>query len=132
MDSALRDLVWRRANRRCEYCRIPDQYDYLPFSIDHIIAEKHRGQTVEENLALACCHCNGSKGSNIASIDETTGELVRLFQPRADAWTDHFVCLAGVIRGLTPIGRATVHVLNINDPDRVEVRELLMQQGVSF
>jgi hypothetical protein len=28
--------------------------DVLPFQIDHIIAEKHHGPTVAENLALSC------------------------------------------------------------------------------
>lgn len=39
MDRALRELVWRRAEDRCEYCRMPQEYDDAPFEIDHIIAE---------------------------------------------------------------------------------------------
>jgi HNH endonuclease len=132
MDSTLRNLVWLRAGNRCEYCRIPDEYDYLPFAIDHIVAEKHRGETIEQNLALACCHCNGFKGSNIASIDEVSGELVRLYHPRTDKWGEHFVCTNGVIAGRTAVGRATIHVLNINDPERIELRELLIAQDVAF
>lgn len=83
----------------------------LPFQIDHIIAEKHAGQTVESNLALACPHCNRFKGPNIAGIDPASGEPVRLFHPRVDIWEDHFTFEGARIIGVTPIGQATVQVL---------------------
>ena len=38
MDSALTDFVWQRAGACCEYCRMPQIYDELPFEIDHAIA----------------------------------------------------------------------------------------------
>jgi 5-methylcytosine-specific restriction endonuclease McrA len=62
-----------------------------PFQIDHIIARQHAGTSDEQNLALACIHCNRFKGPNIAGLDPETGELVRLFHPRTDKWADHFV-----------------------------------------
>jgi HNH endonuclease len=43
MQRDLEQLVWGRANRCCEYCRIPADVSLLPFQIDHIIAEKHGG-----------------------------------------------------------------------------------------
>src|SRR5437899_1311035 len=46
--------VWKRAGDRCEYCLIPQSAFPLPFQIDHILAEKHGGETIEDNLALAC------------------------------------------------------------------------------
>ncbi|HEX7774563.1 MAG TPA: HNH endonuclease signature motif containing protein, partial [Pyrinomonadaceae bacterium] len=52
-----------------------------PHEPDHLIALKHGGQTTFENLALACFVCNRFKGSDIASIDAVTGELVGLFNP---------------------------------------------------
>jgi 5-methylcytosine-specific restriction endonuclease McrA len=57
MDPDLRSLVLHRANGICEYCHMPAQYDPAGFEIDHIIAEKHHGPTVPENLALACFPC---------------------------------------------------------------------------
>jgi 5-methylcytosine-specific restriction endonuclease McrA len=54
MDSQLRQLVWQRASSRCEYCQFPAQFAEAPFQIDHIIAQKHGGETNAENLALAC------------------------------------------------------------------------------
>jgi len=45
-----------------------------------------------------------------------------LFNPRSDQWSDHFVIQGGHIIGLTPTGRATVRLLNMNAPRRVELR----------
>ena len=38
----------------CEYCQLPQASPSIPFEIDHIIARKHGGTTVAENLALSC------------------------------------------------------------------------------
>ena len=54
MDEALRQLVRQRAADRCEYCHLPAEYTDAPFQVDHIIAEKHHGPTIEENLAWSC------------------------------------------------------------------------------
>jgi hypothetical protein len=35
-----------------------------------------------------------------------------------------------VLVGLTPIGRATIEVLNINNEERVELRALLISNGL--
>ena len=82
--------IWKRAGDRCEYCLIPQSAFPVPFQVDHILAEKHGGQTVPDNLALACPHCNRFKGPNIAGLDPDTRELTRLFNPRSDTWADHF------------------------------------------
>ena len=42
---SLRDQVRQRAKARCEYCQLPQTCTVLPHEIDHIIAQKHRGQT---------------------------------------------------------------------------------------
>ena len=101
-----------------------------PFKIDHIVAEKHGGPTVPGNLALACPHCNRYKGPNIAGLDPDTGQLVRLFHPRKDFWTEHFAFDGPHIVGRTAVGRATVHVLAMNAPDLLLLRlELLSERG---
>ena len=61
-DRALELEVVRRAQGRCEYCHFPETAAELPFHVDHIIAEKHGGQTVSSNLAWACFSCNLHKG----------------------------------------------------------------------
>jgi hypothetical protein len=78
---ALAQRVWQRARARCEYCQMPQEFDPLPFQIDHIIARKHRGRTRMENLALACFACNNHQGPNIAGIDPDTHAVTPLFHP---------------------------------------------------
>lgn len=66
--------------------------------------------------------CNLAKGSNLAGIDAATGAIVPLFHPRRDSWPAHFAVQDVLIVGLTPMGRATVRVLNMNAVDRTELR----------
>ena len=83
--------------------------------IDHIYAEKHGGETVLDNLCLACTDCNRHKGSNLCSLDPQTGEIVTLFHPFKDDWKEHFKLLAnGKIQPLTAKGRVTERVLTFN------------------
>ena len=126
MDDALRAAVASRAAHRCEYCHILDEDDAFSFHIEHIIALKHGGSRQLENLAHACQHCNLHKGPNLAGIDPVTGAITPLFHPRRQLWTDHFSTDKLQIVGLTPTGRATIHVLAMNDPDRVQLRALLI------
>ncbi len=76
------ELVWNRAEARCEYCRMPQACDELRFQIDHIIARQHGGLTRAGNLGLACYACNHHKGPNLAGIDPAAGRIERLFHPR--------------------------------------------------
>src|SRR5688500_12855350 len=107
MEKSLYHLVWQRAESRCEYCRVHQDYDVLTFEVDHVVALKHRGLTHPNNLALACFACNNHKGSNIAGVDSETGTIVRLYHPRSDVWDEHFAWRGAVLAGRTPIGRAT-------------------------
>src|SRR5271156_4058676 len=127
MNRELQQLVWDRASGRCEYCRFPSELAEAPFQIDHITSRKHGGFTLAENLALACYYCNSYKGSDIAGIDPSTGRIVRLFHPRNDRWAEHFVWDGPTLRGLSAIGRATIHVLWINPPLAVESRRLAQE-----
>lgn len=120
--SALRHLVYERANGCCEYCLISEDVSFAKHQIDHVIAEKHGGLTVEDNLALSCTICNKHKGSDIASIDNETGEIVPLFNPRKDVWSEHFKIENGIFIGLTPNARATIRLLQINTLMRIEER----------
>ena len=59
-----------------------------------------------------------------------TGELTPLFNPRADSWGTHFTLAEGVIVAGTDSGRATVMLLRLNDPERVEERRVLGVAGL--
>ncbi len=125
IDAALRELVRTRAVGLCEYCRISERFTLAEHEIDHIIALKHGGQTVAENLALCCAICNRYKGSDIASIDPEAGQLAPLFHPRIDRWDDHYRLQNGEILARTSTGRVTVRLLQMNRSTRIRERQLL-------
>jgi hypothetical protein len=125
----LRRLVVERASKCCEYCFISQADSFLPFEIDHIISEKHRGKTNADNLCLSCPDCNAYKGSDIGSIDPETGQLTFLYNPRTQKWSDHFHMDGIIIQPLTPEGRVTVLLLQINHPDRIAERNVMAQLG---
>ena len=128
MTRNLAGAVSRRAGGRCEYCHLPDAVCPWPFHTDHIIARQHGGTTVLENLALACLHCNRHKGPNIAGSDPLTGEVIRLFHPKAGSLDRPFRVARSHSHGKDGHRRVTIRVLLINDPDFVAVREPLMQE----
>lgn len=127
--NALRRLVYQRAAGKCEYCLLDEQYTIKCHHVDHIYAQKHNGETTENNLCLSCADCNLHKGSDFASFDPKTGEPAMLFHPRRNRWSDHFELDGATIRPLTPQGRATVRLLHMNDPERVLERAILSEFG---
>ena len=126
---SVRRLVIERAQGRCEYCLL--HQDDVPFShhVDHLIPLKHGGQTESNNLALACLECNRHKGSDLTAIDPADGTIVLLFNPRSQAWDEHFAIEGARIIGKTPVGRATVVLLRLNGRTRVIQRQALMDAG---
>ena len=129
ISASLRREVRERARERCEYCLVAESQVFFPHEPDHLIARKHGGKTLSENLALACFDCNRFRGSNIASIDGVTQELVGLFNPRTQRWSEHFRLQGGRILPLTATGRVTEQILRLNLSVRVEVRERLAAMG---
>lgn len=130
MDAATRSIVRRRAADRCEYCRIPQEATpFIPFHVEHVVARQHARDDSPDNLALACDRCNAFKGPNLTSIDPESGEVVALFNPRKDDWSEHFRLEGGELIGLTPTGRATVRLLNVNAIRRVELRVEWIEEG---
>lgn len=125
MDAAMRDLVRRRAENRCEYCRLPQDAVDFAFHVEHVIARQHGGGDAPDDLALACDRCNLHKGPNLTAIDPVSGAVVRLFDPRREDWNDHFRSDAAIMLGLTPTGRATVRLLEMNAARRVALRAAL-------
>lgn len=113
ISAPLRRLVRERAGDCCEYCLIHQNNNFLPFEIDHIVSEKHGGETDAENLCWSCSTCNGYKGSDVASYDAVTKALAPLYNPRTASWHTHFALDVAQIVPQTAIGRVTVAILKL-------------------
>lgn len=122
VSDALRHLVIERATQACEYCLLPNVLSFYPHEVDHVIALKHRGQTIAENLAYACWRCNRFKGSDLGSFDPETGDFCFLFNPREQLWSEHFTLSAGQVVGRSPEGRTTALLLKLNTGERIQER----------
>jgi hypothetical protein len=130
MMEAARQEVRHRAGGRCEYCRFHESHLPLwPFHLDHVQAEQHGGGENPGNLAWSCQRCNLRKGTNLSGVDPDSAAVVQLFHPRQDAWAEHFALRDGRIEGLTPTGRATAWLLQMNAEERVTLRRLLAEAG---
>ena len=130
MDAFTRELVRRRAQCHCEYCRVHEDDDpLLAFHVEHIVAKQHGGTDSRGNLAYACHQDNFHKGPNLTGIDPRTGKITRLFHPRRHKWSWHFRWDGSLLVGRTAIGRTTVAVLGMNLPHRVALRGALIAAG---
>ncbi len=128
----IRQAVAERAAKRCEYCQLPVDGQVATFPVDHVVPESRSGPTALDNLALACPHCN-SKWACERDTDPVTGQVVALFNPRVQIWSDHFQwSRRDPVRldGKTPCGRATIERLQINAPTMLEARRLLRLAGL--
>lgn len=126
--AALRRFVAARAEWRCEYCGIAEADTWFGCEVDHIVSEKHGGRTEAENLALACLPCNRHKGSDVATVRED-GTVIELFHPRRHPWDGHFKAEGLHLAGRTEVGQATVRLLRMNLPERLEERRWSARQG---
>lgn len=112
--AGLRRLVIQRAGHRCEYCKLSQEGQEATFHIDHIIPVAAGGETVAENLALACVSCSLRKAARQTAVDPQSGQEVALYNPRRDVWHEHFQWDGVHLVGLTATGRATVEALKMN------------------
>lgn len=128
---SLRARVAEQARHRCGYCLTTEAIVGCSLEIEHILPRARGGPTAEANLWLACSPCNDHKGNRIAAVDPDSGIHTPLFDPRRDAWHEHFAWApAGdYIVGLTPVGRATVRALRLNRPVLVAARRLWVRAG---
>ena len=110
----LRKIVVKRAANRCEYCGLSQEGQEATFHVDHIITIVSGGETILENLALACVSCSLRKAARETGRDPISSEEVRLYHPRRDVWSKHFYWDGIYLVGLTSIGRATAELLQMN------------------
>lgn len=99
--------------------------------IDHVIPIKNGGETILDNLCLACINCNDHKLAAMVAIDPETNQEVTLYNPRIDIWTNHFQWDNSriVLLGKTATGRATIERLKINDVDMILSRKVWVAAG---
>jgi len=142
----LRQQVAQRAKGLCEYCHAAEQWQYVRFTVDHVLPLAQGGLDSVENFALACFHCNRKKGTKITATEPQSGAVIPLFNPWQQIWEEHFAWSEDRLSvvGLTVVGRATVMALELNRERILKIRaaDLLVgrhpppddpiQQTVSF
>jgi hypothetical protein len=93
------------------------------FHIEHIVPGSRGGLTELANLAWACPSCNLRKSARTHGRDPDSGLIVPLFHPRLDLWHEHFLWDRYQLVGQTPVGRATILLLDLNHPRRLMIRK---------
>ena len=121
----LRKQVAKRASYQCEYCKLYESDSFLSFEVEHIIARKHGGGDEILNLAYACPQCNQYKGTDLTTFIGNYQNIVPLFNPRLQVWSENFEVRGGVIFAKSEVGEATIKLLKLNTPERIELRKLL-------
>jgi hypothetical protein len=131
ISEALRQRVLEQAGNRCGYCLSAQQYMMGQLEIEHIRPKSLGGDDSEDNLWLACRLCNGYKGSQIEALDPESGQVITLYNPRFQLWSQHFKWSeSGThIVGKNPRGRATILALQLNNPVAVTVRQNWVSAG---
>jgi hypothetical protein len=129
--SALRQRLAEQARGRCGYCLTQEIVSGVPLTVEHILPISKGGRTVEENLWLSCRLCNEAKGVLTEATNPESGTMVDLFNPRLQAWADHFAWSEDGTRviGRTPTGRSTVNALSLNGELRVAARAIWVEAG---
>jgi len=128
---AIRDTVATTDRHQCVYCQTQKQLIGRALEIDHIVPESLGGDDDLSNLCQACVTCNRHKAAKTMGIDPQTNENAPLFHPRRQEWSAHFSWSEDNVRviGLTPIGRATVELLQMNNDDVVRSRRIWVSWG---
>ncbi len=73
ISETLKSQVRQRANGLCEYCHAIEKWQFVQFTIDHVMPVSQGGSNNLQNLALACFHCNRKKYVKSSAIDPETG-----------------------------------------------------------
>ncbi|MCL4247428.1 MAG: HNH endonuclease [Anaerolineae bacterium] len=130
IDDALRKLVTERAAGLCEYCQAA-QLIVVYMEIDHIIPRSQGGSSEPDNLCFSCRGCNGYKQDYVSGIDAQTNTEHPLFNPRTQAWNDHFEWADDgiLLKAKTAVGRVTIERLRMNRDDVLSARNLWVQAG---
>ena len=115
----------------CAYCLTAEFLTATTFEFEHIIPRSNGGETIFENLCLACPSCNRFKAVRKNTINPITEVSTPFFNPQLQIWSDHFIWNedASEIVGLTDIGRVTIEALKMNRVQLVRVRKMWVKLG---
>jgi len=124
--------VAQRAQHRCEYCLAPEVIFNFHFEVEHIVPLSKAGEDKLPNLALACRSCNLYKAAHKEFPEPDSEQLVILFNPRVNVWSEHFEIdlLTAEIIGLTQNGRASIVCLRMNSSAQKIARQQWVQLGL--
>jgi hypothetical protein len=92
------------------------------FHVEHVVPASRGGPSQLENLAWCCPSCNLHKSDRTHAVDPDTNQLVPLFHPRQDDWSEHFAWLQYHLAGRTAYARATIAALRLNSERRLLIR----------
>jgi hypothetical protein len=114
------------------YCRVPQRALPYRLEVEHLRPISLGGGDELANLWLSCHKCNKFRSNRILGQDPLTQQEMRLFNPRNDEWNHHFRWQHGglYIVGQTPIGRATVDALQLNDSYHQSARSVWILAGI--
>ena len=123
--SELRKRVRDHFDNSCAYCQTAESLTVAIFEIEHIHPRSAGGETVFENLCLACPTCNRYKSDRITAATSDDRE-VGLFNPQRDDWTEHFYWSddGAELLSRTSIAEVTIKLLKMNRPQLVRVRRM--------
>ncbi len=114
---SLREQIRAADRQRCCYCLTTEANSGIPMTFDHILPVSKGGETSFENLCLACRSCNEFKSDITEAADPVTDEIVPLYNPRTERWTEHFYWSEDgtKIEAKTAIARVTIFTLRMNN-----------------
>ena len=124
----IRNKVLKIADGYCEYCKSRDDFSTGFFEFDHIIPIADGGSNEFKNIARSCGLCNGNKSDKTNGFDTITQKEYPLFHPRKHKWEEHFRWSDDFTKmiALSPIGRVTIEVLELNRPNLINIRKALL------
>lgn len=123
LSASIREVVRARATFQCEYCQSAETLSGMKCEVDHIVPKSRGGSDDLDNLCAACALCNGRKYTKTDGIDPDTMQRAQLFDPREQAWHEHFRWneTGTIIIGLTVCGSC--------DSQRIDVKRSVTCYG---
>jgi hypothetical protein len=119
-----RTIIRQRFDYRCGYCSLHEIWFGDELEIDHFQPHKYGGTDALENLIYACAKCNRYKASYCCLL--YSPQHRHLLHPHYDNVALHIAQNPdGQLIGLTPRGQFHIHILHLNRPRLVQLRQLV-------